>query len=109
MLKLAGEATFTHEIVAHAPVDGGIEEQRFKATFRVIPVDDLSKFKLGTAEGTASFLRRAIVKLDELADERGNPVPYSDRVRDQVLNLPHARAALAKAYFDAFAGAREKN
>ena len=64
---------------------------------------------LRTTEGSTAFLKDVLVKLDDIADETGSPLSWSDEVRDAVLCLPYARTALAAAYFKAMVGAREGN
>jgi hypothetical protein len=103
MFKLAKSHTFTHEVKVRTPVDGGYSDEKFKATFELLTVDERVKYDLRTPDGSKDFLVRAIRRLDELTDEKGEPLPYSDEVRDQVINLPHVRVALAAAYFEAVA------
>lgn len=109
MFKVAEEPTFRHKVTARVPVDGGFEEQSFEATFRTIPLEEAEAFDLMSAEGATPFFKRAIVELHDIGGADGNPVEYSDKVRDAVLALPWARKALAKAYFGAMAGAKEGN
>lgn len=96
MFKITNEPQFTHSVIACVPVDGGFDEQSFKATFRVLDADKLGTD--GSVQGQIEDLRRLIVKLDDLVDEQGQPVPYSDALRDQLIGLPYVRIALVEAY-----------
>lgn len=109
MFTITDEPTFTHPVTARVPVDGGFAEETFKATFRVIGPEEKDTFDLLTTEGSTAFLRRVIVRLDEIADAEKKPVEWSDQVRDAVLRLPWARAALARTYFTAISGAKAGN
>lgn len=100
---------FTHPVKVRVPVDGGFEEQSCKATFRVIPTEEAAEYDLTDGESSAAFLRRALVSLDDLVDRNNQPVPYNDQLRDQLLSLSYFRAAVARTYFEAMAGARAGN
>ena len=109
MFIIDEEPKFTHTVKAQVPVDGGFKEQSFKATFRVLPPEEIDKFDLTSTEGSSDFLRRVIVGLDDVAGPDKKPISYSDELRDKVIALPYARAALATGYFKAIAGARTGN
>lgn len=109
MFTIAKEPTFTHEVTARMPVDGGFREESFKATFRVIDPEEAQAFDLTTTEGSSGFLKRVVVKLHEIGDAEGKPIEWSDEVLAAVLRLPWARAALARTYFGAIAGAKAGN
>lgn len=109
MFKIAEEPTFTHDVTARVPVDGGHKDETFKATFRVLEPERLDGFDLATTEGATAFLKAAIKKLDDVTDAEGKPLPWSDEVLNQVLRLPYARVALTKSYFEAVHGAPAGN
>jgi len=109
MFKVTNEPTFTHDVTARVPVDGGFEDQRFKATFRVIDTEEADTFTLTTVEGQRGFLRRVVVTLSDLADAEGKPIEFNAAVFDAVLKLPWACAALARAYFLGVSGAKAGN
>ncbi|MDK3072770.1 hypothetical protein QO034_06580 [Sedimentitalea sp. JM2-8] len=107
MLKITDTPEFTHTVRVQTPVDGGHREDTFKCRFRVVEDDENDAGF--TVDAVKARLRRIIVSMEDLADENGKPVPYSDEVRDRVLNLPHARIALLRAYAAAFAKERAGN
>jgi len=109
MFTVVSEPMFVHPVTAMVPVDGGHEEQTFKAKFRVIGIDEAKGFDFHTAEGETLFLRRAIIELSELVDGAKNPVTYNDAVRDQVLRLPYAKLALMRSYIDGVGKAKSGN
>jgi hypothetical protein len=107
--KLTSNPTFKRQIIAKVPIDGGYRDDRFSATFRVLPLAEVEDFDLSTPEGTTSFLHAIIVELHDIVDEAGNPLSYSDEVRDAVLQIPYARRALNDEYLSSIAKAREGN
>ncbi len=51
----------------------------------------------------------AVVGLEDLADDEDRPVPYSDGLRDRMLDIPYVRLALRSPYRDAILKIREGN
>lgn len=109
MFKIVEEPTFTHTVKVKVPIDGGYRDETCKATYRVISPELSDTYDLKTTDGSTEFLRAVLMKMDDIADAQGQPLEWSDEVRDQVLKLPYARAALAGAYFGALNGAKKGN
>lgn len=104
MFKLSTDPRFTHEVKVQVPVDGGFKEQSFKATFRVLPLDQLKADEevdgdeAGYQETT---LRKVVVGLDDLVDDADQPIAYSDEIRDRLIAVPYVRIALMQTYIRA--------
>lgn len=109
MFKLARNPEFTHTVKALIPADGGHEEQSFRARFRLLSAEDMAVHNLFTAEGTETFLKTVLVGLEDIVDEDGNPIPYSDGLRDQVISSIPARVAMIQTYNAACSKARVGN
>ena len=109
MFKLSTDPQFTHRVSVSTPVDGGHETETMQVRYRVVPVAEVADFDLSTETGTAEFLRRAVVRIDDLVGEDDQTLSWSDRVRDAIFALPHARMAIVRSYFDAVIEARQKN
>ncbi|MFD1914113.1 hypothetical protein [Halodurantibacterium flavum] len=105
MLKISKNPEFTHKVRVRVPVDGGYSDQEFKARFRVLPWDEVEKLDRNPTEQ----LRQIWIGWEDIADDQGVPVPYSDAVRDQLAALLYVRVALLSAYSDAISGARRGN
>jgi hypothetical protein len=58
---------------------------------------------MSTGEGSTAFLREAIVGMADIADENGQPIVYSEDLRDQLIAVPYVRGAIARTYFTAIA------
>jgi hypothetical protein len=109
MFKIVADPTFTRAVPVQVPVDGGHRVETIKATFRAVRLSEQAALDLDKSEDTRVFLEAAIVKLDDLANEAGEPIPYSDSVRDQVLSLTYARVALITSYIEAVSKAKAGN
>ncbi|MGB0919877.1 MAG: hypothetical protein ACPG06_07860 [Alphaproteobacteria bacterium] len=104
---------------------GGAAPQTIMARFRVLPHSEVSRLLgfdlLQRAEetpnplsqkaftGPVDLLQAVLVGAEGLADPAGNPLPFSDEVRDQMIDTPFLRNALIKAYRRCSEGAAEKN
>ena len=95
--------TFTARITVFVPADGGPEKQELTARFAFR--DDEQIPAITGVNGGVDFLREVVVGLEDLVDEGGKPVAYSEGLRDQLLKLPYVRNALIKGYFAAINGA----
>lgn len=109
MFKLVENPTFTHKVSVQVPCDGGHRSETFKATYRVMKIDEIAAFDLNDGDSSVDFLRAVVVRLDDIATETGEPISYSDEVLNAVMALPYARTALALGYFDAIGKARAGN
>jgi hypothetical protein len=109
MFVVSREPQFTHPVKVQVPIDGGHREEVFKATFRVMDAKKVAEFDLDTEAGTEAFLKAAIVELDDLADEKQQPLTYSDELRDQLIDVPFVRRALISTYVAAVSKAARGN
>jgi hypothetical protein len=109
MFKIIDEPEFTHEVKVLVPVDGGHQEQSFKTRFRVVPLDELEDLELATSAGQETFLRRVVVRFDDIVDAQGQPMPQSDELTNRMLATPYVRTALFRAYTAAMTKARVGN
>ncbi|MBV1918997.1 MAG: hypothetical protein KUG65_13180 [Sphingomonadaceae bacterium] len=109
MFKLVDNPTFKHTVTAVVPIDGGHREEDFDVTYNVLEPDEVGGFELSTNEGTKEFLLAIVKRLDDVGDAEGKPMPYSDALRDDVLKLPYARAAISSGYFEAITKAKKGN
>ncbi|WP_337846252.1 hypothetical protein [Sphingomonas sp.] len=109
MFKLETDPTFTHTVTAMVPIDGGYEKQSFKVTYGVIDYEEFEKLDLNTRADSDTFLKRIVRRLDDIAGADGEPLPYSDQVRDGVLKRSWARSAIVRGYFEAIGKAATGN
>jgi succinyl-CoA synthetase beta subunit len=107
--KIDAKPTFRRTVVVRIPDGGAAREETLQATFNVLSTDEMEELDVNTVGGSSDFLRRAIVRLDDLADANGKAVEYTEAVLNQVLQMPHARLALARTYMRELLKEREGN
>lgn len=107
MFKVTADPQFTHPIKVYVPIDGGHEEQTFKATFRVEDVEQLEQVQ--DEGGQRGVLQRVIVGMSDLEGPDGQPMPYSEKLRDQLIGIPFVRIALFRSYLEAVTKAKPGN
>tara|TARA_B100000519_G_C14098796_1_gene369975 strand:- start:104 stop:427 length:324 start_codon:yes stop_codon:yes gene_type:complete len=107
MFKVTEERTFTRTVDVMVPSDGGHTKETCTATYRVVDIDELDNTH--TLDGQQTLLQRVVVELGDLVGDDGKDVPYSDKLRDQLIRIPFMRAALLRTYMEAVSGARVGN
>lgn len=101
MFTVIKNPTFRTVATINVPTDEGVVAQTLSVRFRVGADEDDVAESYGQP-----FLRGVILTLDELVDETGAPLAYTDELRDQLLARPFVRMGLLRAYFDALAGVK---
>lgn len=101
MFKVIQHPTFRTVARVQVPTDEGIIEQTMGVRFRVS-----AEIAEAGSEGGLPWLRTHVLAIDDLVDEAGQPLAYSEEVRDQLLAQPYVRVALFAAYFDATSGVK---
>lgn len=109
MFKLSDKPEFTHDVAINVPVDGGHEEQTLKARFRVISDDEAAGFDATTTDGLTRFLRRVVVRIDDVVDEAGKPIAWSEKMFEQLLGIAYVRMGLWQGYLKGIVGGRLGN
>jgi hypothetical protein len=109
MLRISKSPEFTHKVTVLVPVDGGHDEQTFKARFKVMSTEESSRYDLQSSEGIQEFLNVAVVGLYDLVDVHDKPLVFNDELKASVLGLPYLRLALLRAYMDAVTKAKVGN
>ena len=101
MFVLDPNPKFTHPVTVQVPVDGGHDTQTFKVTYRVLGEAALADYDLNDRESSTRFLADVVVGFEDVRDANEQPVPFSDRARDALVDLPFVRVPMVKSYFDA--------
>ena len=100
MFKIDERPQFTHTVTVRVPVDGGFDKQSMKVKYQLVSDKVTAEFDHRTLEGQKDFLNLAVVEISDLVDEKGQPMPFNDEVKDHIIGLPYARRALQKGYTD---------
>jgi hypothetical protein len=110
MFNIKSKPTFETTVkLPVAPAAVGEQAPSFRAKFRALSDDEFNSYDRGNVEGVKSFLRDVIVQLDDLVDDEGKPVTYTDQIRDELFSQQFMRAALMAGYFDAITGFKVGN
>lgn len=110
MFKVETNPTFKKKVEIRVPtMNGGFTDSPFFATYNLLTVDEIATYDLTKPEETTRFLHRIIVDLSDIVDADGRPIPYSDTLRDQMLDHPIARRGIIDTYFDGITVARRGN
>ena len=109
MFKIDQTPTYTHRVEIKVPANGGHELQDMQVTFRVLPDEEIEAFDMRTSRGEREFLAAAVVGFDDVEDEKGAALPFSDALRDRLVGLAYVRVAMINAYYAALMGKRVKN
>ena len=107
MFKIADRIEFSRRVPIRVPTDGGFEEQSLEVRFRYLSEEE--RKRIAEKDADAGFLREAIVHIGDVVDEDGKELPYNDRLRDRLLDLPFVLGPLMEAYVEAALGERAKN
>lgn len=99
MFKLITDIKFTHRVPVMVPMGEGYDEQSLKVTYQVIGDDRLATFNTSDTEQMKAMLRVIVFAMDDVADADGQPMTYSDELREQLIDLPYVRMALVKGYY----------
>lgn len=106
MLRIDKDPKFWTPVTVKLP---GESSETFKAHFRVLGLTEQETYDLGTPEGATRFLTAALEGGQDIAGADGEPLAWSHELRDRLIDLPHIRSGLVRAYFEGVASAREGN
>ena len=97
---LSADPQFTTTVDVTAPTIDGPQEQSFTARFRARTIEELPNRSEFDAEATRQFLREVLVGWGEdLVDDKGGPIPFSEAMRDVLIDTAWVRLPLVRAYF----------
>lgn len=107
------------------PVDGGRhEKQTFDAELkrlaqtRIIEIQEAVQKRLSAIQRDeetddmitdGEIANEILIGWDGINDEKGAPVPFSEKTKAQLLDVPTVTAAIVTAYFSSLQGAKRKN
>ena len=111
MFKLKDNKDFWWPVTVAVPVDGRHAKHKFRGQFLLIDQEEIDGYVEDANDdeaGDLDLLSRVLIGWEGVADDDGNPIEFSDEVRDKLLKIPYVRLGLIKAYFEAVAGGRRR-
>ena len=109
MFKIDDTPRFRRTITVMVPDGDGHRTDTFTAEFEAISDSEHDTFDTTTTAGIRALLARVVRRLDDIADQDGELIPYSEDLRDRVFDRSYVRIALLGAYMDALVGAKLGN
>ena len=110
---LTQSETYTWPVSFEFPSDGGrFERQAFDAEFNRLPQSRIREIGelIDSGEVTdASVAAEVLVGWSGVNDSNGDPIPFSQKALEQMLDVPMLAAAIVLAYFNSLSGAKRKN
>jgi len=112
MFKIVQNPTYTWPVTLELPIDGGkTEKATFDAEFKRISQSRVDEIRQAVERGEmcdADLAREVLVGWSGVVDGDGE-VPYSEKARDQLLDIPMVSTAIVMALLGSINGAKRKN
>lgn len=113
MFVISQKATYTWPVQVEFPTDGGkTDRQTFDAEFKRMTQTRINEIRALIEKGETTdndLAREVLVGWEGVNDDGGNAVPFSERSRDQLLDIPLVAAAVVMAWLGSLAGVKRKN
>lgn len=113
MFVISQKQSYTWPVTVEFPVDGGkTERQTFDAEFKRISQTRINEIRTAIAnEATTDtdLSREVLVGWEGVTDGNGDAVPFTERARDQLLDVPLVSAAVVMAWLGSLTGVKRKN
>lgn len=112
MFKIVQNPTYSWPVTVELPTDGGkTEKATFDAEFRRLTQTRVDEIRQAVERGEmrdSDLAREALVGWSGVVDADGQ-VPYSEKARDQLLDIPMVSTAIVMALLGSLNGAKRKN
>ena len=122
---LKQSSSYVWPVTVKLPISGGkFEKQTFDAEFKRLPQARINKIQIEVQARIKSSERNETADdsisdqsiADEILigwvgvlDEDGDEVPFSESMKQQLLDIPTLASAIIVAYFDSLTGTKTKN
>ena len=112
MFKIVQNPTYTWPVTLELPADGGkTEKATFDAEFKRLTQTRVEEIRHSVERGEMrdiDLAREVMTGWAGVVDADG-PVPYSEKARDQLLDIPQVASAVVMALLGSISGAKRKN
>lgn len=103
---------YSWPVTVEYPVDGGrFEKHTFDAQFKRLSQTRIEEIMNDAVSGDMKDVGVAGELLTGWAGvtDGGEPIPYSEKAKAELLDMPLVAASIVKAWMESLAGARKKN
>ena len=121
---LKSSSSYTWPVTFYQPENGTRKEQSFDAQFKQLPQTRINEIQVlvqkrvkAIQEGEEdtsgitdqSIANEVLVGWEGIEDGEGVPVPFSNKTKKQILDIPMLASAIIESYFDSLVEAKAKN
>ena len=122
---LKQSSSYVWPVTVKLPINGGkFEKQTFDAEFKRLPQTRINKLQVEvqariksserneTADDSISdqsIAEELLIGWSGVLDEDGDEVPFTESMKQQLLDIPTMATAIVVAYFDSLTGTKTKN
>ena len=121
---LKSSSSYTWPVTFYQPENGTRKEQSFDAQFKQLPQTRINEIQVlvqkrvkSIQEGEEdtsgitdqSIANEVLVGWVGIEDGEGAPVPFSNKTKKQILDIPMLASAIIESYFDSLVEAKAKN
>ena len=121
---LKSSSSYTWPVTFYQPENGTRKEQSFDAQFKQLPQTRINEIQVlvqkrvkSIQEGVEdtsgitdqSIANEVLVGWEGIEDGEGAPVPFSNKTKKQILDIPMLASAIIESYFDSLVEAKAKN
>ena len=121
---LKSSSSYTWPVTFYQPENGTRKEQSFDAQFKQLPQTRINEIQVlvqkrvkSIQEGKEdtsgitdqSIANEVLVGWEGIEDGEGVPVPFSNKTKKQILDIPMLCSAIIESYFDSLVEAKAKN
>ena len=122
---LKQSSSYVWPVTVKLPINGGkFEKQTFDAEFKRLPQTRINKLQVEvqariksserneTADDSISdqsIAEALLIGWSGVHDEDGDEVPFTESMKQQLLDIPTMATAIIVAYFDSLTGVKTKN
>ena len=99
MFKINKTPEFTRDATIFTPEEEGFREDILKTRYRAIPISEADSYDLATGSGTIKFLKRVVIRFDNLIGDDDKPMACTEQLIDDLLDEAYIRVGLVGAYF----------
>ena len=121
---LKSSSSYTWPVTFYQPENGTRKEQSFDAQFKQLPQTRINEIQVlvqkpvkAIQEGIEdtsgitdqSIANEVLAGWEGIEDGEGAPVPFSNKSKKQILEIPMLASAIIESYFDSLVEAKTKN